>query len=142
MQNPVVILQIGVFFAVMVGGFLLWSLIEHSETGQWCFIPRKFRPQPGDVRRKKTFLWLPKTIKGNTRFWERAEIIQIYSAGGSMTGYDWNPAGWKNLDWGEFVESVKVENVRIGLFGGSPRGDIVPKRRDDVLVIFDERRVR
>ena len=118
------------------------TLIEHSVSGEWWFIPSKFRPEAGQIRRKTVFLWCPKTIKGIRRWWERAEIVQVYSGAGSMTGHDWNPAGWINLDWGEFVESIEVEQPRMHLFGGSPRGNILPKRRDGILVVFDEKYLR
>ena len=133
MQNPVVIGVFSflgvVFFFVVIG-----TLIEHQVSGGWWFIKE---PEAGTVRRKKKFLWKPLTINGVRRFWEKAEILQVWSAAGTMTGYDWSPSGWRYLAWGEFVEDVEIEH-KFSMFG-NPNGDIHLKNREGVLVVFDEK---
>jgi len=136
MQNPAVI---GFLLAIPLVG-IIFTFMEHSVSGNWWFVPPRFRPQPGDIRRKKFFLWRPKTINGIRRFWERAEIVQVYSGAGTCTGYDWSPAGWRDAGWGEFIESIDPAQPRISMFG-TPRGEIKPHFREGVLVVFDERSV-
>ena len=48
----------------------------------------------GDARVIKRFLWLPRCIKGECRWLERAKISQMW-----VGGYDRDHSGWEDEAW-------------------------------------------
>lgn len=98
------------------------------------FTFRMSPPSPGETRRKRKFLFLPKTFNGETRWLCFAEIFQIFSAGGSETGYDYTFSGWKNVGWGDQIQGVEIEKPRFSIFGGSISSSyrIIPKKDDPI----------
>lgn len=65
-------------------------------------------PNAGDVRVKKGFLFLPVNIHGERRWLRHAERLQVYSAAGSQTGYDYSFGGWRDVEWNDKVESWSI----------------------------------
>lgn len=56
------------------------------------------RPQPYETRTVSKFLFLPKTIDGETRWLERAKIFQQYRPDVDSAGsieYSWQDISWK-----------------------------------------------
>lgn len=81
-------------------------------------------PEPGDTRVKKGFLFLPVIIKGELRWFTYAERLQVYSAGGTQTGYDYSFAGWKNVEWRDKLESWSTNLPHYHFYSGTLTGQI------------------
>ncbi len=82
------------------------------------------RPKPGDVRIKRTFLVFPVWVAGERRWWKKVAIIQVYSASGSQTGYDYTPAGWMDMQWADKVESIGIPEPKLNIFTASYSSEI------------------
>jgi len=115
-----------------------WS----KERGFW--MPWKRNRQAGDVRRVKKLILRPLTLDGVTKSFCRAEVVQMWSAGGTLTGFDYTPPGWRTLGWGEFIESVGHSDPRVSLVAPhtSPRAEIQIKKKTGGIVVWNERKVR
>lgn len=52
-------------------------------------------PYKGQTRTREGFLVLPKRIKGETRWWERAKWKQYYTEVNRMGGMGWQDHSWE-----------------------------------------------
>lgn len=77
---------------------------------------RNRKLKAGDTRRKKVFLIIPKLLNDEWRWLCFTEIFQIYSFGGSETGYDYSPAGWKDIGWGDKILGIKYGKSKTSMF--------------------------
>ena len=66
-------------------------------------------PNTGDVRVKKGFLFLPVNINDEWRWLTFTERLQVYSSGGTQTGYDYSWGGWKDVEWRDKLENWTIE---------------------------------
>jgi hypothetical protein len=58
---------------------------------------RRTPPRAGDTRTRARFLWLPMTLDGETRWLERARVLEQFGLlrPGTFDGRKgWNPVGW------------------------------------------------
>lgn len=63
----------------------------------------KGRPEIGETRRVRRFLWLPVFLRGEMRWLERAVIVQVWRetwGGGGEFGPPCKVVGWCNQGWG------------------------------------------
>jgi hypothetical protein len=81
-------------------------------------------PEPGQTRVKKTFLLLPLCLRGEWRWFCSAEILQFYTDSGTMTGYDFTPRGWKNLEWNDKIDHVEMTEPEWNLFTCTKHAEI------------------
>lgn len=101
--------------------------------------------QPGDTRRTKKWIFRAQTYDGVTKSWCRAEVVQMWSGGGTLTGYDYTPPGWITIGWGEFIRGVGHTKPQVSLvMPTTARAEIVVDKKDNegAAIVWQERRAR
>lgn len=67
----------------------------------------------------------------------------MWSAGGSLTGYDYSPPGWIDIGWNEFIESVGHTKPKVNfLMPTCATAEIKVNKKDNegAAIVWQERR--
>jgi hypothetical protein len=102
------------------------------------------KPEAGTSRRKKKFIFWGTTFDGVTKRWCRAEVVQMWSAGGMVAMCYIEPPGWITLGWGETIESVGHTDPKGSILwpGNAMQAEIVVKKKEGGAIVWKEQKVK